>query len=178
MECRPRLSFSSLTGPRTPRNSQVYGVQTQPAGPGRHRIVDTKSQLMFSRVQHACQTRRFLTALLGLVLLLAGHVPVGAFAAAADDMACCNDGHACCRRAHRHAIQHKNGPEWRSETCGQSGCCVHPGTTAIAIHADAKPANIDRTIPLAWQAPVLVRHINGRRQLPTNLFQRPPPLSV
>ena len=129
---------------------------------------------MFRRAQNTYPTSRLLTALLGLVLLLGGHVPVNAFTAAAESLSCCQDGHSCCRRAHHHATQHE-GPDFRAQTCSGSGCCVHPGTTAIAVHADAKPANIDHTAALEWRAPARAGRATSRRHLTTNLFQRPPP---
>ena len=132
---------------------------------------------MFAYAQHAHPKRRLLTALLGLVLLLAGHVPVSAFAAA-DNMSCCQDGHSCCRKGHHHAAHSDSGPQWRSQSCNQSGCCVHPGTAAIAIHDGAKPADIEYAADLEWNSQVVSRPTISRRFLTTNIFQRPPPYSA
>ena len=132
---------------------------------------------MFARAQHAHSKRRLLTALLGLVLLLAGHVPVAAFTAA-NDMSCCQDGHSCCRRAHHHAAHGESGPQLRSQSCSQSGCCVHPGTAAIAIHSGAEPAHIAYTADLEWHPQAVSRPTISRRYLTTNIFQRPPPYSA
>ncbi|HEY3457247.1 MAG TPA: hypothetical protein VGK64_21895 [Bryobacteraceae bacterium] len=129
---------------------------------------------MFARAQHAYPKRRLLTALLGLVLLLAGHVPIAAFTAA-NDMSCCQDGHSCCRRAHHHAAHSENGPQLRSQNCSQGGCCIHPGTAAIAIHSGAEPANLAYTADLEWHAQAVSRPTLSRRYLTTNIFQRPPP---
>src|SRR5690348_10677719 len=131
---------------------------------------------MFARAQHVHPKRRLLTALLGLLLLLAGHVPVAAFTAA-DDMPCCQDGHSCCR-AHHHAAHGKNGPQLRSQSCSQSECCVHPGTAAIAIDSGAEPANVAYIADLEWHPQAVNRPTIGRPRLTTNIFQRPPPYST
>lgn len=129
---------------------------------------------MLSRKPQFRPFARVLTALAGIVLLLAGEAPLIAFSAQAAAMDSCPDGHACCRRMH-HGTQH-SGAGWQGDVCGMPGCgggalaAVSIQTLAAAVHAVPFQLNLATEL-----AALLTIFCIVAAQYTPERFQRPPP---
>jgi len=118
-------------------------------------------------------TRRVFTALLGILLLLAGEAPLVAWATQSAAMDCCPDGHACCRRLH-HRTQ--TGPAWQGDMCGMPGCGGGAFSTVSAqLQAGVAQAVHAQLIVLAELALLFACLTVAFVQFKPELFQRPPP---
>jgi len=118
---------------------------------------------------------RVITALAGILLMLAGEAPLVAWAAESAAMECCPDGHACCRRAHR---TQQSGPGWRGEICGMPGCGGSLGTVSIPMHAAAAVA-AQMHLAISPEALLLLGALSFvLLKLASERFQRPPPCFV
>jgi hypothetical protein len=119
---------------------------------------------------------RVFIAFCGVVLMLAGQAPLGAFQSngAATGMACCKkNGHACCHKAHQNGA----GPKWEARNCGMPGCGFSAAPDAFPLFTTPGAGH--------WrQAPVTRLGYAGageRRprfaQFPLDLLQLPPPFA-
>ena len=124
---------------------------------------------MFFRLLQFRPFVRLITALAGILLMLAGEAPLVAWSAESA-MDCCPDGHACCRRLQQ------SGATWQGDFCGMPGCGGGAlGTVSIPLQVGAATAApVPLTIAFETIAALLLLGFTFIQFTP-EFFQRPPP---
>jgi hypothetical protein len=125
----------------------------------------------YTSVMPSSAVSRLVTALFGILLMLAGQVPIAAFNTQSSEMACCRKSHhTCCKKAHE-----TSGPQLQASNCGSPGCGIQIGTVSIPFHVTIAPATPDHLTVAALCRSLSYEFQSYFVQFSLSRFQRPPP---